>query len=306
MINRYLGDDNRRNRIEQLKHQKLVFGNQEIAEKLESLGAIEQIQANKKLIEEGGTDNDVYFILSGSMMVFVKGNFVAKRFAGDHVGEMVAINPESRRTATVKAIEDTIVLKISQSDFSNLLDQYPLMYKPIAKTLAKRLDDRKNLLKPVRDKIKVFIISSAEQLTITRALENAFDHDSFIVKAWPNGVFRISSYPLDDLIRELDDCDFAIAVAHGDDVVTTRNETWPSPRDNVVFELGLAMGKLGRERAFLLEPRHGDVRLPSDLAGVTTITYKYEVDCDLGAALSPACNQIRDMIKKLGVRPIYL
>jgi CRP-like cAMP-binding protein len=149
MLNRYTGDVNKRIRVEQLQAQKIVAGNLEVAQKLESMGEIELVEANKTLIEEGGVDNEVYFILAGKMNVFVKGNFVAERVSGDHVGEMVALNPDSRRTATIRAIEDSIVLKISEADFTNLLDQHPIMYKSIAKTLAKRLDDRKCLLKPV-------------------------------------------------------------------------------------------------------------------------------------------------------------
>ncbi|MEX3901302.1 MULTISPECIES: TIR domain-containing protein [Paraburkholderia] len=38
------------------------------------------------------------------------------------------------------------------------------------------------------------------------------------------------------------------------------------PRDNVVFELGLSMGRLGRKRGILMEPRGEGVKLPSDMA----------------------------------------
>ena len=37
-------------------------------------------------------------------------------------------------------------------------------------------------------------------------------------------------------------CDFAVAIAHPDDRTKIRDEDWPTPRDNVVFELGFFMG----------------------------------------------------------------
>ena len=36
------------------------------------------------------------------------------------------------------------------------------------------------------------------------------------------------------------------------------------------------IGRLGRKRTFLVEPRGEEVELPSDLKGITTLTYKYE------------------------------
>jgi len=49
----------------------------------------------------------------------------------------------------------------------------------------------------------------------------------------------------------------------------------------------------------LLEPRGEEVKLPSDLSGITTIPYKYDPK-NLAAALGPACNRIRDVINELG------
>lgn len=305
MLKRYIGDENKRLRIEQLKKQKLVAGSQEIAEKLESLGTIEKIEPNYALITADDTDNDVYFILSGSMTIFVNGNIVAKRVSGDHVGEMVVINPESKRTTTVQAAEESVVLKIKAADFTNLLDQYPAMCMSLAKILAKRLHDRGSLMKPAHEKISIFIISSVESLDTLREIENAFDHDKVIIKSWTHNVFKPSNYALDDLIRELDNCDFAIAIANGDDHVITRGKRYSSPRDNVIFELGMAIGKLGRERTFLIEPRDKRVHLPSDMSGFTPVTYENEENGDLTASIAPACNKIRSRIKELGIRPIY-
>ena len=78
-----------------------------------------------------------------------------------------------------------------------------------------------------------------------------------------------------------------------------RSDTAPSPRDNVIFELGLFIGRIGRRRSFLVEPRGEEAKLPSDLSGITSITYKYDRK-DLAAALGPACKRVRDIIKELG------
>ena len=60
------------------------------------------------------------------------------------------------------------------------------------------------------------------------------------------------------------------------------------------------MGRLGKARAILMEPRDDNVKLPSDLAGITTIPYRFEVGADSAALLAPACNALRKHILSLG------
>lgn len=61
------------------------------------------------------------------------------------------------------------------------------------------------------------------------------------------------------------------------------------------------MGRLGRQRAVLFEPRGDEVELPSDLSGVTTIRYKAAADGKYSAsAMSPACNHLRELVTDLG------
>jgi predicted nucleotide-binding protein len=121
------------------------------------------------------------------------------------------------------------------------------------------------------------------------------------VVIWTDGVFKIANYTLQSLEDEIDKSDFAIAIAHPDDKVESRNQQWPQPRDNVIFELGLFMGRLGRARAVLMEPRDEKLKLPSDLAGVTTIPYRFEPHGDTEALLAPACNRLRKHILELGL-----
>jgi CRP/FNR family transcriptional regulator, cyclic AMP receptor protein len=176
---------------------------------------------------------------------------------------------------------------------------HPDIWRFFAKELARRLEQRNALVTSTRDSVRIFIISSAEALEIARAIQNAFDHDPFKVVVWTDGVFRASWYPVESLERELDQSDFAIAIAQPDDVTVSRSESAPTPRDNVIFELGLFIGRIGRHRSFLVEPRGEETKLPSDLSGITSITYRYDRK-DLAAALGPACNRMRDIIKELG------
>ena len=300
MLNRFEGDAGRRLRLEALTNQKLVAGNRTLAEKVDAKAQLMLVKKGAILIEQDASDNDVYLILAGAFDISVNGRVIRRRVPNDHVGEMAAVEPTQRRSATVTAVEDSVVAKIAELDFAELGREFPEIYLYIARELARRLLQRNAFINKAREKIKVFIISSVESLEVAREIQNAFAHDPFLPVIWTDGVFRVSNYTLQSLEDAVDDSDFAVAIAHADDITESKGKSWPAPRDNVIFELGLFMGRLGKARAILMEPRDEGVKLPSDMAGVTTIPYRYVKGRDTAALMGPACNKLRDYIMRLG------
>jgi|GEM_PF-1649318 len=142
---------------------------------------------------------------------------------------------------------------------------------------------------------RIFIGSSTEGLTVARKLQTSLS-EQYAVTIWNQGtVFGLGSHTLEALESAVDDYDFAVFVFTPDDALLSRGETKPVARDNVVFELGLFGGRLGRERAFIVTPRR-TVVLPTDLAGIVTATYDSD-NANLAAAIEPACEKIRDAIE---------
>ncbi|RYZ64667.1 MAG: hypothetical protein EOP09_15585 [Proteobacteria bacterium] len=119
---------------------------------------------------------------------------------------------------------------------------------------------------------------------------------------WTNGVFFASNYTLESLESAVDNSDFAIAIAQPDDMTLSRGKESKTARDNVIFELGLFMGRLGRRRTILLQPKGQELRLPSDLVGLTTLSYKTGDASDLASRIATACSDIKKLIKEMGVR----
>lgn len=68
---------------------------------------------------------------------------------------------------------------------------------------------------------------------------------------------------------------YAVMIMTPDDEVHVRNEIRYIPRDNVVFELGLFLGYLGRERTYCVAPSNVNIKMMSDWLGVTNATYQY-------------------------------
>jgi hypothetical protein len=121
------------------------------------------------------------------------------------------------------------------------------------------------------------------------------------VTLWNEGLFAIGSTFIESLISALPRFDFAALMLTADDLLTSREVTALGPRDNVLFELGLFMGRLGRSRTFVIRPRGDQVKIPSDLAGLTTAVYDWpRADGNHKAAVGPACDSIREMIRRLG------
>jgi hypothetical protein len=112
-------------------------------------------------------------------------------------------------------------------------------------------------------------------------------------------VFELSDNALDNLIKAVSDCDFAVFVFQPDDIVRIRDQERRMARDNVVFEFGLFVGGLGKERVFYLVPKGSDgMRLPTDLIGVSPGYYEPpDKPEDLLPALGPFCNRVRRQIR---------
>ncbi|KGD99622.1 TIR domain-containing protein [Rhizobium sp. YS-1r] len=300
MLERFQGDAGKDLRIEALGSQSIVARDAKLADELAELIELRQLETGETLIEQNGEDDDIFFIISGSFSIHINGRRHGLRGRGDHIGEMAAIEPTQRRSATVIAEEASIVGKLSAQQFATLAKTYPFMYREIARSLSRRLLERNKHVGIYRERIRVFIISSKEALPVARMVQNAFEYDPFHTTLWTDGTFRVMNYTLQDLEAKVDDSDFAVAIAHADDQTQSKDTDWPSPRDNVVFELGLFMGRLGRQRAILMEPRKEKVKLPSDLSGITTIPYRFESGEDAASLMAPACDKLRHHILNLG------
>ena len=172
----------------------------------------------------------------------------------------------------------------------------------LAADIAERLEERNSLIKACNERPKVFIICAVEAMEIAQAIQFQFQHAEADFKIWSDQVFKASQYPIEALQDVLDESDFAIAIASPEDLVQVRGEAVTQPRDNVLVELGMSLGRLGRRRSMLLVPRKSHVSLPSDFKGLTPIQYEDGPLADLPRLVGPACFEIKTVIAEFGVR----
>ncbi|MGY3090266.1 putative nucleotide-binding protein [Hymenobacter sp. UYAg731] len=144
-------------------------------------------------------------------------------------------------------------------------------------------------------KAKIFIGSSTEGLDVARKIQNDLAHE-FDVVIWSQGIFdKLGLSFLEILEETVNAFDYGIFVFTPDDKIESRGQTKTTARDNVIFELGMFIGKLGRKKAFLIHPQKSDIHILTDFAGITKASYDPNAS-NLQAALGPVCDMIRTSI----------
>lgn len=127
-------------------------------------------------------------------------------------------------------------------------------------------------------KKRLFIGSSSEEIetakTVQKLLENDFDVVIWNENLWDKSVFKLNSNFLQDLLKAPLKFDFGILIGSPDDKVEVRGKEYLQARDNILFELGLFIGRLGIQRCSFLV--HEDVKELSDLSGIFISKFNYK------------------------------
>lgn len=147
------------------------------------------------------------------------------------------------------------------------------------------------MLKP-----RVFIVSSSESLGIAKAVELGLSKYCECT-VW-DAAFELSKSSLENLSESVKSHGFAVVVITPDDLVQSRGKTYGIPRDNVLFELGLFVGRWGKERTYIVCDL-AKTKLPSDWLGIKVAQFDLDraKTKETFAALSPACTEILHAIK---------
>jgi predicted nucleotide-binding protein len=256
-----------------IQRQPLTGGKPDIVEQLAYVAKIEPYETSEIIIQQDETDTDIYFILSGSVTVSPNGRPDTTRSAGTHVGEMATIDPSARRSAKVHANEPTVVARISEADFSKVANTHPFIWRYLARELADRLRQRVAKVPLRKQRSRVFLASSSEGLKTAEALQIALGEDPLDVTIWTKGIFTAGLTNIEALETELVRADFAVLLLSPDDKIISRGVASDAPRDNLILEVGLFAGALGRRRAIMVCPKDLQLKIPTDLLGVNPIMY---------------------------------
>jgi len=90
----------------------------------------------------------------------------------------------------------------------------------------------------------VFIGSSSEGKEVANAVQLILDKDKVCEPIVWDVVFAPGSVTLEALVSQISKFDFAILIFTPDDLIKSRGTRAQVPRDNVLIELGLFIGRL--------------------------------------------------------------
>ena len=277
---------------------------QDIAEQIIKSGELVSFLKDETFIKQDDTDQFVYFLLAGEVGLVVNGSTLPYgRKEGETVGELSAVQHIHKRLASVTALDDIVAIQMSYYDFNIILGTHPLMFKNLFVDSAKRLQQRNTLIRASNPKPVLFLISSVESIPIIDELLLELRYSDIDVVPWnAKSTFTAGSFTLDGLDIQLSKADFALAIAAPEDVMTKRKATGVAPRDNVLFELGFFMGTLSRERAFLALEKDKPIILPTDLNGLTPLTYTWDKDAGKDPDIKHLAIELKRIIAKVKSR----
>jgi predicted nucleotide-binding protein len=135
---------------------------------------------------------------------------------------------------------------------------------------------------------RIVVRSWRATLPLAHAIQTDLGHD-FDVTVWEESIVGDPNR-LDEL-AEFDAAIFVVAAESPKSIRFNEKRRWES----ALLELGMFLGRFGRQRTFLILPRSRDkFTWPNDLAGLATLPYETQrTFSDWQSSIGPACAEIR-------------
>jgi CRP/FNR family cyclic AMP-dependent transcriptional regulator len=293
-----------------------VMGTAAARQELWERGTLRSFVKDEVLMHQGDLGDFLHLIISGAVDIRIHDNSrVKQRGPGESIGEMATLEPEKPRSASCIAIEAVTVLEVQAAVWLDVASRDPGLWTWLCVGMAAKVREYTTQIRRANLWPRIFIGSAREQLPVARALEGRLKGPKLEVAVW-DGLPRPGAIHLDQLREEARQADIALFVMACDDRTLARGQWGYKVRDNVVFELGLFMGVLGRDRALAVVEEHDrqwiQRHLPTDLAGLSFVSYRLPhwrrllpgATGALEAALEPALRDIGAIVQELGPRQI--
>lgn len=255
--------------------QRIINGNRAAAQALVDAGELVAFAPGQEIIAQGAWDSDAYFLLAGAVEIRINGKLLPYgRGAGEVIGEFSAINSALARTATINAVDNVVALKCTSDALRAAANSAIEVWELLAIDLTRKVEQRNRFINACNDRPVIFMIATEEHLEVAKALELALSSE-FEIMLWSDeDLFPPGAYELDILNRNAAIADFAVVLAHPDDLKRSRDRHGGGERESILFELGFLMPVVGRHRTIILIPEEACGSDPAEFKGVRPWCYE--------------------------------
>jgi len=139
-------------------------------------------------------------------------------------------------------------------------------------------------------KPKIFIGSSTDGYDTAKKVKDFLSVAADCYLWQDSDVWEPNMSTFDNLLRMVGFFDFGVFVATADDLTFTNETIVTESRDNVIVEMSLFLGAMGRDKSFLLV--EDGVKLPSDFNGIYMPRFKVKDDNSIKAACDAYARKI--------------
>jgi len=112
----------------------------DLAELASRFGEI-RVSEGTTIVTEGELGTSMYVVASGTVRVHRGDTELARMGEGSVFGELAALDTQPR-TASVTAVDETLLFSVTQEHLYEIMAEHPLMLRGIVKILCERLRER--------------------------------------------------------------------------------------------------------------------------------------------------------------------
>ena len=175
-----------------------------------------RLHAGATLFSAGDKGEELYFVLGGRLRAVASdGRVLSEMTRGESIGEIALLTGEAR-TASVVAVRDSDLVRVSRQAFDEIVEKYPAVMQTIARIVIQRLRTREGLGNAARAGKCIAVLAAGtgkDTREFTKRLVSAL--------AQVGPTLHLSASRLDTLLNRR-----GIAVAEEEDAAGIRLTAW--------------------------------------------------------------------------------
>ncbi len=158
-----------------------IFGefNTEMLEQIEPQMQWIEVLSGQTLFKQNDEGDSLYFVISGRLKAVIESEdgqqkVIGEIIRGETVGEM-AIFTDEKRSASIIAIRDSTLVRLSKEVFKQVIQAYPLISLNVTKIIINRLKQSQNPRQVIKKPVNICLLPITEDIDKQGFISNLFE-----------------------------------------------------------------------------------------------------------------------------------